>query len=96
MNLGPAIRSIRKDKGFTQAELARGSGITQTYLSLLESGSKEPSLTTLRAICKVLQMPIPFILFKALSDEDIVEERREHFRSLKPKIESIIDDYSAI
>ena len=43
MNFGDKIRQLRKDKNFTQPELAEAMGIEQSYLSKLENGKSLPS-----------------------------------------------------
>jgi len=44
------IREVRVDKKMSQSELARKAGISQSYLSELESNKKSP---TLRQLCKI-------------------------------------------
>ena len=44
------IKDVRTEKELTQIELARLAGISQSYLSELESNKKSP---TLRLICKI-------------------------------------------
>lgn len=55
--LGKRIRSIRRRRGMTQAELA-GDDITRNMLSRIENGISLPSLTTLCAIASRLDVPI--------------------------------------
>jgi len=49
-HLGAHIVSLRHRKGLTQAELARRSGISLKYVSMIESGTN-PSLRTILKIC---------------------------------------------
>lgn len=44
MNVGAAIRSIRKERGMSQVELAGKVHITQSMLCQIERGTKAPSL----------------------------------------------------
>lgn len=44
------IRDIRREKRISQTKLARMAGISQSYLSELESNKKSP---TLRELCKI-------------------------------------------
>jgi transcriptional regulator with XRE-family HTH domain len=51
-----ALRQARKDAGFNQTQLAHLAGISQPYLSMLESGVHTPGerlLATLAAFCGV-------------------------------------------
>ena len=67
MNIGNKIKSIRTQKGITQAELA-GNVITRNMLSQIESGKANPSLSTLIHISDALDVPIEYLVSK---DEDI-------------------------
>ncbi len=48
------IGPLRQWRGLTQEALASKAGITQAYLSLLESGKKGGNVATLRAIAEAL------------------------------------------
>lgn len=47
--LGSRIRSLRSERGLTQAELA-GPRLSESYVSLIESGKRQPGSKTLQAI----------------------------------------------
>lgn len=51
------LRSLRKWRGMTQAELAAKSGINQGYISELESGSKPGTAETLAKLSAALSLP---------------------------------------
>lgn len=48
------IKTLRKHKGLTQAELAERSGIQQSMLSLIESGKRTPSVRSAQRIAAAL------------------------------------------
>jgi transcriptional regulator with XRE-family HTH domain len=52
--LGVAIRAARQNAGLTLSELARESGVSNSFLSLVERGLSSPSLRTLHAIGRAL------------------------------------------
>ena len=61
----PAIgRRIRELRGFdmTQAEFARSVGVTQSYLSALERGEKEPGAAVLLAISQEFGKSVDWLL----------------------------------
>ena len=62
INFGSTIKTYRKKKGLTQLALARRIGIESTYLSAIENGRREPSLTLVKQIGKAVAIP-PEILF---------------------------------
>lgn len=53
---GKAIRSLRKERGHTQETLAFESGLDRTYVSLLELGSRSPTLDTIMTLCSALNV----------------------------------------
>jgi transcriptional regulator with XRE-family HTH domain len=62
MNIGKAIRILRLANGMKLGELANRSDITAGFLSQIESGDKEPSLTVVRALAKELKIPMDLLI----------------------------------
>ena len=52
------IRKIREGKALSQRELARRAKMSQTFLSNVESGKADPSLSTLRRLAKALKVKV--------------------------------------
>ncbi len=52
------LAKIRKEKKMTQEELAESVGVSRNFISLIESGSRVPSLKVLSAIAKKLDVKI--------------------------------------
>lgn len=44
---GQILRELRVEKGLTQEELGFEAGIRRTYVSILELGQQQPSLSTI-------------------------------------------------
>jgi len=57
-DLGKAIRSVRKDKRLSPRKLAERSGLHQTYVAGLESGSRNPTWTVLGTVCEALDVSL--------------------------------------
>lgn len=55
--LGSRIRSVRRERGLTQAELA-GSDLSESYVSLIERGKRQPGHRTLRSIAERLNLTL--------------------------------------
>ena len=55
---GKAIRSLRTERGHTQETLAFESGLDRTYVSLLELGSRSPTLDTIMTLCSALNVSL--------------------------------------
>ena len=56
LHFGRTLSRLRKDKGLSQEELAFRADLHRTYISQLERGLKSPSLATIEAIAKVLEL----------------------------------------
>ncbi len=67
--LGEALRLIRVFHDFKQTEVAARLGISKSYLSEIESGSKEPTLQVIGRYAEVFELPASSILFFAESLE---------------------------
>lgn len=81
MNLGNSIKAFRKGRKLSQSDLAGMCGITSTYLSLVENGKKEPTIALIKVIAEKLVVPLPILIFSAITDEDIPVEKK-NFSSL--------------
>jgi len=64
---GKVLRSRRVAAGLTQEELAFASDLDRTYVSLLERGIRQPSLTTIYSVSKALGIK-PWVLLKDISN----------------------------
>jgi transcriptional regulator with XRE-family HTH domain len=51
---GKALQKLRKEKGYSQETLALSCGLDRTFISLLERGERQPSLTTIFTIADEL------------------------------------------
>lgn len=57
--LGRVLREQRIKLGLSQQNLAMISGLDRTYISLLELGQKSPTLQTMYALCRALNITFP-------------------------------------
>lgn len=60
--IGSRIKENRQLKNITQEELAELIEITPGFMSLIETGRKKPSLETLIAICRELEITLNELL----------------------------------
>ncbi len=56
--LGPRLRHIRQQKGFTVEALAAAAGLDKGFLSRLERGAKRPSIETVLRLSSALDVPV--------------------------------------
>ncbi len=60
--IGKTIQIIRQARGVSLKELALKAKISSAYLSLIESGKREPSLGVLQKIGKGLRVPSELLI----------------------------------
>jgi transcriptional regulator with XRE-family HTH domain len=57
-SVGPRLRTLRKERGTTLAQLAESTGVSVSTLSRLESGGRKPTLELLLALAGAYQVPL--------------------------------------
>jgi len=60
--LGQNIRRIRLAKGMTQGDLCRKLEVDRAYMSNVETGKKNPTLSTIERIAKALSVSVDELL----------------------------------
>ena len=58
MNIGATIRGFRLQKGMSQGDIEKRTGLLRCYLSRVENGHTVPSLETLQKIAQALDLPL--------------------------------------
>lgn len=66
MNIGRAIRYARAARDISQQQLAAKAMISTSYLSLIESGRKDPSIPMIRAIAASLGISEDVLMLTAI------------------------------
>lgn len=64
-SLGKQIALVRKDKGFTQEQLASKADLDRMTIALIETGQRRPSVVTIYRLAKALNTE-PADFFKGL------------------------------
>jgi len=59
---GKRVRSLRKNRGWRQLDLAEHAGISENYVSDLELGRKEICLRTIETLSQAFEMTITDLL----------------------------------
>jgi transcriptional regulator with XRE-family HTH domain len=58
MNIGETIRNFRLQKGMSQGDIEKRTGLLRCYLSRVENGHTIPSLDTLAKIATSMEVPL--------------------------------------
>ncbi len=56
IEFGLTLQKLRLEQNLSQAELAKASKIDRTFISLLERGIRQPTLTTVFQLAKALKL----------------------------------------
>ncbi len=64
--VGQNVKRIRKERGWSQEELAFESGLHRTYISGIERGARNPTILILARLAKTLRVAV----------DDLVKDRR--------------------
>jgi transcriptional regulator with XRE-family HTH domain len=75
MAFGRSLRAFRIQSKISQERLSQESGLDRSYISLLERGLRQPSLTTILQIAKALNTSAVNLISKVeeLLDENITD-----------------------
>jgi transcriptional regulator with XRE-family HTH domain len=96
MDIGPRIAEIRDQAGLSQSALARAIGSSQSAISQIEAGERNPSYDMLRQIAKALGITVPHLVgaeVEKLSPEEKVHFR--NYRGLTDEAKRELEDFAA-
>ena len=63
MLIGERIRQLREQKGFSQDEIERATGLLRCYISRVEEGHTAPSLEILERLAAALDVPLDNLFY---------------------------------
>lgn len=67
---GQELRKARNAAGISQEKLALLIGLDRTYISMLERGLRQPTLTTIFRLCPALNLSIVEMILKVQESFD--------------------------
>jgi transcriptional regulator with XRE-family HTH domain len=71
MNYSKAVRIARAVSGLQQKELADKAGLDPSHVSLIEKGSRKPSVGAIAKLSKALGIPEPLFTMLAAEAQDL-------------------------
>lgn len=74
MKIGVTIRGYRLQKGLSQGDIEKRTGLLRCYLSRVENGHTVPSLDTLSKIAGALDLP----LSQFFAEDTLAQELNSH------------------
>ena len=93
--VGSRIRSLRKDRALTQADLAHRIGIQQSDLCRMENGEYKVSLETLFKILSIFEMNIADFFNEEIAGatRDREYEFLRDYEKLSPRAQDEVQDF---
>jgi transcriptional regulator with XRE-family HTH domain len=86
MNYGKALKLARALANLSQKDLAARAELDPSYVSLIEKGTRRPSLTALERLAEALGIPNDLLVLMAAEKEDLKlrdpEELRQALESM--------------
>jgi len=92
MTIGQKLKELRKQKSLKQGVVAKEMGISQTYLSQVEGGKRNPSTALLDRFAVYYSMPLPVLIWMTLTEESVASDKVDFFKAIKPTLDAVIKD----
>jgi transcriptional regulator with XRE-family HTH domain len=70
-SFGHILREARKSRGFSQEILALEAGVDRNFVSLLERGKNQPTLSTIFKLAKALDTKPSSLVMKVEKKQDL-------------------------
>ena len=95
VEIGPRIAKIREDAGLTQSALARAVGTSQSAVSAIEGGERNPSYDMLRQIAEALGVSAAYLVGADVEEISAVESAHfRQYRGLPPEARKELEDFA--
>jgi transcriptional regulator with XRE-family HTH domain len=82
MDYGKALRISRAIAGLGQKQLAMAAGLNPSHISLIEKGSRRPSVRAIGKVCRALRIPEPLFNMLAAESSDLRGIEEEEFQQI--------------
>jgi transcriptional regulator with XRE-family HTH domain len=93
MDIGKALKIVRKSKGLTQAQLGDKMGYSVTFICNIEKGERKPSMEFLDKLVYVTKVPLFGIFWYATTEDNISHDKRDNYNLTKEAVESLIKKF---
>jgi len=89
--LGKTIRILRQARGLTVGEAARQCKISVSFLSLVESGKRQPSISVLRRMADTLGIPSEALLLSAMGGGGTLVTNDSETNSITAAVHQLVE-----
>ena len=90
MDLGTAIRALRKALKLKKNELADRAGLSNAALYNIEHNRSFPSKDTIDKICQAMNVSVACLMVFCITEDDVPEEKRLAFRYLITPLKTLL------
>ena len=82
MTVGESIRIVRTKAGLKQGDLADKAEVSQSLISLIENGRREPTVQLVARLCEAMEVPPQLVFLMACEPPEGEERYRAVFEKL--------------
>jgi len=90
MDYGKAIKILRAVAGLEQRELADIAGVDPSLISMIESGKRKPSLSTLEQITGAFEIPQYLFTLLAAGHDDLSTSHPEELQEAAESLARVL------
>ena len=90
MNIGQAVRELRKERGIKSKDFSKKIGLSNGSLIAIEKNRSFPTKSTIKALCDGLGIPVSILMLHSITEDDIPEDNREASWALLKAIKEIL------
>jgi len=85
---GARLREVRKQVGYTQAQLAENAGVSTKYVGAIEGGKENPTIEVVARLSRALGLrPAELLEFEHLEARSLTELKKELGRLVRDAAE---------
>lgn len=92
MDIGKAIKFMRKHRKLRQKHVAEACGISVNGVSQIELGNVYPHKETINKMAKFLRVPVSYLLYFSITDEDVPSDKVQYFKLLDSMMKTLMLD----
>ncbi len=93
INIGPRLKQRRKEMRIKQTKMAKELGVSQTYLSNIEGGRTNCSITLFVDICNYLNVTPDYLMLGNRASIDIIDELKMCSSEEIATVKKIVDAF---
>ena len=82
MKLCEKLQKLRKEKGYSQEQLADLLDVSRQSVSKWESGTTYPEMDKLLSLCKIFNVSLDELTNDEITDKNIMDKKKNNFSNI--------------